>query len=136
MFPVNTAIFRTWWDEIVHGDVNWAESEIKWEIDTDNDVVIYNSGSRCRWWWFWISGWTDGGGTCTWGYEQSQTEVVVTTVHEFDNAIFPCGGGNFGAHAYYDPNKAGGTLTYSWGSSTSWVDGECAGGLHKHTMLY
>ena len=23
MFPVNTAKFRTWWDEIVHGDVNW-----------------------------------------------------------------------------------------------------------------
>ncbi|MCH7737214.1 MAG: hypothetical protein IH872_07415 [Chloroflexi bacterium] len=137
-FPLNTAKFRTWWEEIFSLVLNYVESEIRWEIDTDNDVVIYNTGSLCRWAWFVPSGWTDEGGTCTWAYESSQTQVVVTATHEFDNSIFICDLNPFkqGAHTYYDPIKAGGTLIGSWGSQTSSVDGECAGSLHKHTLLY
>ena len=71
-----------------------------------------------------------------WGYEESQTQVVVTAEHGFDNGIFPCGFLKFGAHSYYYPVKAGGTVTGSWGSRNSWVDGECAGNLHNHVLLH
>ena len=137
-FPLNTAKFVTWWDEILHHWVNYVESEIRWETDTDNDVVIYNNGSLCRWDWLWQSGWGDDGGTCTWGYVGSQTQVVVTVEHEFDNGIFPCDliPPKFGAHSYYYPVKAGGTQTGSWGSRTSWVDGDCAANLHNHVLLH
>ncbi len=70
------------------------------------------------------------------GYVGSQTQVVVTAEHGFDNGIFRCGFPKIGAHSYYYPNKSGGTLTGSWGTRTSWVDGECAGNLHNHGLLY
>ena len=135
----NTAKFRTTWEDPPNLDVNWVESMVKWRNDTENDVVVYDSG-KCSWYWLWITGWTDEGGSCWWSYEDSnQWLVMVDTIHDFDNTSFPCPDGlglGFGAATNYDPNRVGGSLYGSWGTSTTTATGDCAYLLDSRDVLY
>ena len=136
---INTAKFRTTWEDPPNLDVNWVESMVKWRNDTENDVVVYDSG-KCSWYWLWITGWTDEGGSCWWSYEDSnQWLVMVDTIHDFDNTSFPCPDGlglGFGAATNYDPNRVGGSLYGSWGTSTTTATGDCAYLLDSRDVLY
>ena len=132
---INTAYFRTIWEDPINIDVNWVESMVKWWNDTTNEVVVYDSRSSCSWDWLALSGWTDEGGTCTWEYVANQSQVTVTKVHDFDNTSFPCIAG-FGVATNYDPNVVGGTLVSSWGTSTTMASGDCAFLLDSKNVLY
>ena len=142
MLETRSASFKTWWEDKIHWDVNWLQSNLSYQVDSANSKVIYVHGdSSCTRFWRSGSGWSDGGGTCTWGYGAGQSSVNVSADHEFNNSIFPCGihteWGDFsgyGAGTYYEDNIVGATLVSVWGTSTTTVSGECAHLLHKHDI--
>ena len=135
--------FKTWWEDIIHWDVNWVQSNLSYQVDLANGKVIYVSeDSSCTRFWRSGSGWPDGGGTCGWEYGSGQSSVKVSADREFNNSTFPCGihtpWGDFsgyGADTYYEDNIVGATLSSVWGSSTTTVSGDCAHLLHYHDML-
>ena len=135
--------FKTWWEDIIHWDVNWVQSNLSYQVDLANGKVIYVSeDSSCTRFWRSGSGWSDGGGTCGWEYGSGQSSVKVSADREFNNSTFPCGihtpWGDFsgyGADTYYEDNIVGATLSSVWGSSTTTVSGDCAHLLHYHDML-
>ena len=132
--PINTAKFKTVWEDPPDFNVNWVESTVRWWKDTTDDVVVYDSG-LCRWWRLALTGWIDEGGTCEVAYGPNQWTVMVDATRDFDNDIFPCVVGR-GAETHYHPNRVGGSLYGSFGQSTTWATGDCEFLLSHHTLLY